>query len=125
MGTSSLVSVSIPNSVKLIEDFAFANSPFTCINNWDSTIVRSIGYLSLPTNSLCCSTSDATNCCASVVKFTPNVISIGPKAFQGCTLITSLIIPSTVQAIGYVTIIIIIIIKFKIIAAIIIIINIK
>jgi hypothetical protein len=50
---TSLKSVSIPNSVTTIGDSAFQDCPITCINGWNSSVVRDIGNDALPTTTAC------------------------------------------------------------------------
>jgi len=50
---TSLKSVSIPNSVTTIGDSAFQDCPITCINGWNSSVVRDIGNDALPTTIDC------------------------------------------------------------------------
>ena len=50
---TNLRSVTIPSSVTYIGKYAFQGCPFTCINNWNPTITRSIGTSALPTNTIC------------------------------------------------------------------------
>jgi hypothetical protein len=50
---TSLKSVSIPNSVTTLGNGAFRDCPITCINGWNSSVVRDIGTDALPTTIDC------------------------------------------------------------------------
>ena len=90
-----LLGISIPASVKKIEEYAFVNCPKLCsiIVNAHNAVYRSEGN---------CCIEKATNklvfgCYASQIP--DNVTVIGEDAFNGCNNITSIMIPSSVTRI--------------------------
>ena len=87
---SSLTSVTIPNSVTSIGDFAFAH----CYGLTSITIPNSVTFTSI---SKCAFAG-----CISLTSVTiPNsVTSIGEEAFNGCSSLTSVTIPNSVTSIG-------------------------
>ncbi|MBR3974411.1 MAG: leucine-rich repeat protein, partial [Clostridia bacterium] len=86
---TSLTSITIPNSVTSIGDYAF----------WKCTSLTSI---TIP-NSVTSIGRSAFKGCTSLTSITiPNsVTSIGSSAFEGCTSLTSITIPNSVTSIGY------------------------
>ena len=85
---TSLISISIPNSVTSIDDCAFCNcTSLTSITIGNS--VTSIGY-------------DAFHGCTSLTSIAiPNsVTNIGERAFLGCTSLTSIAIPNSITSIN-------------------------
>ena len=50
---STLTSVTIPVNVTIIGTGAFYGNPFTCINNWNPTTVRTIGSSAIPSTTTC------------------------------------------------------------------------
>jgi hypothetical protein len=86
-----IASVTIPNSVETIGDGVFANcASLTSVVMPDNTTAISKGLFSY-----CTSLGDAM-----VQEILSGVISIGDSAFQGCTGLISIEIPSTVETIG-------------------------
>ncbi|MBR6751181.1 MAG: leucine-rich repeat domain-containing protein [Clostridia bacterium] len=86
-GCSSLTSITIPNSVTSIGNYAFVSCAFTSIVIPSS--VTSMGY-------------DAFSSCKSLtsVVIEDGVTSIGNWAFNYCTSLTSVTIPNSVTSIG-------------------------
>ncbi len=116
----SLTSITIPNSVTSIGDFAFNKCPLTSIRVEDGNTVYDSreecnAIIETATNTLiygCQSTVipySVTNIgcyafydCSNLTNITiPNSVrSIEPHAFSGCTNLTSIIIPNSVRIIG-------------------------
>ena len=84
---TNLTSVTIPNSVKIIEDQAFASSDFTSL-----IIGNGITYFGTEAFQYCTSLTS--------VILVNGLKSIGDYAFQYCSSLTSVTIPNSVTSIG-------------------------
>ena len=110
-GCSSLTSVTIPNSVTSIGDYAFCYCSGLTSINIPNTITTIGGYIFQGCSSLTSVTipnsvtsigNSAFNGCSGLTSITiPNsVTSIGDDAFMSCTTLTSVTIPNSVTSIG-------------------------
>ena len=106
---TNLTSVTIPNSVKIIEDQAFTSSDFTSViigNGITYFGTEAFKYCTSLTsvilvNGLTCIGAHAFDYCSSLTSITiPNsVTSIGGGAFEYCSSLTSVTIPNSVTSI--------------------------
>ena len=109
---TQLISVTIPNTVSILNDYAFC----VCNNMTSATIPNSVTSIGMWAFSSCSGLTSVTipnsvtsinggafNSCTGLTSLTiPNsVTSIGSEAFRGCTGLKSLIVPESVTEIGF------------------------
>ena len=109
--STSLISITIPDSVTSIGDRVFDN----CINLTNITMPNSVAYIgecafygcsSLKSITIPSSVTNIDECafygCSSLKSITipSSVTSIGWRAFEGCTSLTSITIPNSMKEIG-------------------------
>lgn len=106
----SLTSVTIPNSVTSIGDYAFSGCPLTNVIIPDSVTSIGIGIFSgcsslasitIPDNVTAIGNFAFYNCkCLINITISNNVTTIGEHAFSGCGGLTSVTVPDSVTSIG-------------------------